>query len=109
MPEGRPYPKCFGPYLRYAISTDFRNFEFFDDNIFSLFLLVEFKRAEHAAADFEKGIASFARFGPEFGPGFPNVHPTRYATMRASKAALLDSTFDIWNEHVSKKSNCRSR
>jgi hypothetical protein len=103
MPDGRPYPKCFGPYLRYAISTDFRNFEFFDDKIFSLFLLVEFKRAEHAATDFENGMASFATFGPEFGPGFPNVHPTQYATIRASKAAVLDRrTVEFWNKHVSR-------
>ena len=43
MPEPRSYPKCFGPYLRYAISTDFRNFEFFDSKS-ALFFLVEFIR-----------------------------------------------------------------
>ena len=31
MPEGESYPRCFGPYLRYAISTDFEYFEFFDE------------------------------------------------------------------------------
>ena len=33
MPEGDMLTRseCFGPYLRYAISTDFEYFEFFDD------------------------------------------------------------------------------
>ena len=48
MPEDHRYPKCFGPYLRYAISTDFKYFEFFDDRYFKLFLLVEFKSAMDA-------------------------------------------------------------
>ena len=51
MPEDR-LPSCFDPYLRYAISTDFRNFQFFDEqhkfydeNHFRLFLFVEVKHA----------------------------------------------------------------
>ena len=37
------FPKCFDPYLRYAISTDFADFEFFHkDTAVKLFFLVEF-------------------------------------------------------------------
>ena len=42
------YASCFGPYLRYAISTSFKDFEPFDDK--ELLLLVEFNEA-HVAAD----------------------------------------------------------
>ena len=72
MPEGQFYPDCFGPYLRYAISTRFLYFSsfdqtisadqmnsaertistdhsiFFDDNTFKLFLLLEFKKPGQA-------------------------------------------------------------
>jgi hypothetical protein len=104
MPEVKAhhYPECFEPYLRYAISTDFRNFESFDEKTFSLFLLVELHEAK-LAADFERKIARFdAAFGPEFGREFgPYVGHTRYVTMRASKAAVLEhSAFDIWNDYV---------
>lgn len=44
MPDRKQYPKCFGPYLRYAISTEFDCFKFVDeDKNFNLFLLIEFK------------------------------------------------------------------
>lgn len=104
MSEGGQYPNCFETYLRYAISTDFRNFEFFDERVFSLYLLVELKQADQAQ-EFEKKIAAFdAAFGPEFGSAFgPHIDPTRYATMRASKAAVLErSAFPIWDEYVSR-------
>jgi hypothetical protein len=105
MPEGRPYPNCYEPYLRYAISTNFSNFQFFDERNFSLFLLVELKQAKHAA-DFERGMVNFgAVFGPEFGrPEFgPNIRRTRYVTMRAGTAAVLDyDAFDVWNKYVSR-------
>jgi hypothetical protein len=50
MRKEKSYPKCFDPYLRYAISTGFRNFDSFDDKgvlkrRFRLFLLVEFKES----------------------------------------------------------------
>lgn len=101
MPE-HALPKCFQTYLRYAISTDFRNFEFFDERHFSLLLLVELKRAEQAD-DFEKQMAKFdAALGPQFGREF-DVGRLRYVTMRASKAAVLHrDTVPIWDEYVSK-------
>src|SRR5258708_21690221 len=89
-------PNCFDPYLRYAISTDFENFKFSDDR--KLFLFVELKQAELVAA-FEKAMAN-RKFAAEFGP---NVGQTRYATLRAGKAAVLDGdAFRIWNEYVSR-------
>jgi hypothetical protein len=108
MPEGRPYPKCYEPYLRYAISTNFSNFEFFDERIFSLFLLVELKQANHAA-DFEGKMVNFgAVFGPQFGrPEFgPNIRRTRYVTMRAGTAAVLD--YDAGTS-MFPESSCRCR
>lgn len=108
MPEGH-LPNCFDPYLRYAISTDFRNFQFvdakrksFDEKNFKLFLLIELKRAE-LVAEFEKKMTSheFDRdFGAEFGP---NVGHTRYATLRCRKAAVTDSrALRLWREYVSR-------
>jgi hypothetical protein len=97
MPKGNDYPKSFGPYLRYAISTDFKYFKFFDDKNFKLFLLVEFKDAGHAAA-FEREMQD-ERLGVEFGPTDPK---SRYATIRGFKAAVGSPTFPSWNNHASR-------
>jgi hypothetical protein len=99
----RGLPKCFQTYLRYAISTDFRNFEFFDERTFSLLLLVELKRGKKAA-DFEKEMAQFdAALGPQFGPEFGPHVDLRYVTLRASKATVLErEAVAIWNEFVSR-------
>ena len=101
MPEDHRYPKCFGPYLRYAISTDFKYFEFFDDRYFKLFLLVEFKSAMDAR-EFEEEMDDDKRDdkpGIEFGPADPD---SRYATIRGFKAAVRPPTFGSWNNHVSR-------
>jgi hypothetical protein len=111
MPDRETYPSCFGPYLRYAIDSDFKNFStdfddfgkrflFFDENIFRLPLLVELKHAE-LVRDFEHAMGRPERFGAEFGP---DVGKTRYVTMRCRKAALTDQStaFPIWNEFVSR-------
>jgi hypothetical protein len=96
MPE-RELPKCFGPYLRYAIATDFRNFESFDERSFRLFFIVEFK-GEGSRRAFEKEMKD-TRFDIEFGPG--DEH-SRYATMRSGKAAVTErSAFPIWDKFVS--------
>ena len=95
------WPSCFGPYLRYAISTDFENFESFDNRSFKLFLLVEFvdDKAAHA---FDQEMAD-DRFDDkpdiEFGPTDPN---SRYATIRGRKAAVGQPTFHCWNKYVSR-------
>jgi hypothetical protein len=67
MPDRKQYPKCFGPYLRYAISTEFDYFKFVDeDKDFKLFLLIEFKTtgrgrefSRQRATEFVDGINSF--------------------------------------------------
>ena len=57
MPDGKTFPSCFGPYLRYAIDSNFENFvpdfedsektfRLFEEHRFRLFLLVELKRAD---------------------------------------------------------------
>jgi hypothetical protein len=94
MPE-RELPKCFGPYLRYAIATDFRNFEPFDEANSRLFLLVEFKEAG-SARKFEEEMK---KFDVELGPGDKRI---RYATLRSRKAAVTEqSAFRTWDSYVS--------
>ena len=108
MPEDH-LPSCFDPYLRYAISTDFSNFQFvdekhkfFDEKNFKLFLFVELKQAELVAV-FEQEMTDphyVSEFGAEFGP---NVGHTRYATLRCRKAAVTDShALRLWREYVSR-------
>src|SRR3954471_10067291 len=101
MPE-RELPKCFGPYLRYAIATDFRNFESFDEDSFKLFFLLEFK-GEGSARAFEREMTEpkdqkEPTFDVELGPG--DEH-SRYATLRSHKAAVTESSaFPIWDKFV---------
>ncbi len=98
MPEPRSYPKCFGPYLRYAISADFRNFEFFDLR-FALFFLLEFDSAEKDQR--KKFIDEIAR---NHG-GAVDLSPsngTRYATMFATKAAVAGAALDVWDRYISR-------
>ena len=98
------YPDCYEPYLRYAISTDFRNFEAFDEDRFALLLLVELHRADKVD-EFAKGMAGFgAALGPRFDDrNFPYVGRTRYVTMRAGKRAVIDdAAVSIWIEYVSR-------
>jgi hypothetical protein len=98
MAKSYRYPKCFGPYLRYAISTDFRNFEFFDEKNFKLFFLVEFKRAD-LLADFDRDM-NVAGVLVEFGPADDN---SRYVTARTDKSAALDAgPHRVWDKYVSK-------
>jgi hypothetical protein len=111
MPDGEIYPSSFGPYLRYAIDSDFENFltdfeDFgekfrrFGEDRFRLFLLVELKRAE-LVRRFENAMNERDEFGTEFGP---DVGETRYVTMRCRKAAVTDRhvAFRIWRQYVSR-------
>ena len=98
MPKSGRYAKCFDPYLRYAISTRFQNFEFFGNEKFRLFFLVEFKEA----AQPEKFAEEMAVAGSPvvFGPA---KDETRYATVHADISAVLGShAHRIWDKHVSK-------
>jgi hypothetical protein len=111
MPDGETYPSSFGPYLRYAIDSDFKNFStdfedfgkrfpFFDEDHFRLPLLVEVKHAG-LVREFERAMGGPEQFGAEFGP---DVGKTRYVTMRCRKAAVTDQStaFRIWRDFVSR-------
>lgn len=99
------YPTCFGPYLRYAISTNFENFEFFDGGAFTLFFLVEFREAG-LAEKFDRYMANIG-LPVKFGPTAEDPAHTRYSTMFASKSAVtnpdaIPTWKEIWEEHVSR-------
>jgi hypothetical protein len=98
MADAETLPRCFGPYLRYAISTEFRDFAPFDEGS-KLFLLVEFKRPDAQTPDpegeFDRAMSSFQI---QFGPANDD---TRYVTIRTDKAAVLSpSTVNSWNSYV---------
>src|SRR5215470_2232175 len=97
MADREQYPACFGPYLRYAIDSDFENFFtdlenfgnfgkklIFDENQFRLLLLIELKYAE-GVKPFEQAMNANETFGTEFGP---DIGDTRYATLRCKRAAV---------------------
>ncbi|MGY8684285.1 hypothetical protein Q2941_41995 [Bradyrhizobium sp. UFLA05-153] len=94
------FPNCFEPYLRYAIATDFKYFESFDEKGFKLFLLVEFIDVQHAeqfGGEMDNDNHPHAPPGIEFGPSDP---ASRFTTMRGFKAAVGPSTFQSWIDHV---------
>ena len=108
MPEPDRYPNCYEPYLRYAISTGFENFKFFDERNSKLLLLLELNQADQAKA-FAQDMEKFgAVYGPEFDEAFgdqfkPPFDQTRYLTMRADKAAVLNpAAFPFWIAFVSR-------
>jgi hypothetical protein len=98
MSEDRNFPACFGPYLRYAIATDFKHFKFFDDKTYKLYFLAEFKKFE-GVGNFRKAMKD-AGFPVQLGPANDK---TPYATVHTGKAAVLDSSaLKIWSDHVSR-------
>ncbi len=103
MADREQYPKCFDPYLRYAISTEFRDFEFFEES--RLFFLVEFKQAG-AAGDFEHAMIAPNPPGQPHPDRAVEVGPadeeTRYVTVRGKRAAVEPSAFYIWENFVSR-------
>lgn len=116
MPESQIYPKCFDPYLRYAISTGFEYFNsfdemnffdernFFDDTNFKLFLLAEFKKPGQADEFAEKMNNILPEPSVDLGPADDN---TPYATMRTLTMAVTaalhgGAVFDLWEYYVSR-------
>ncbi|MXQ14640.1 hypothetical protein [Microvirga makkahensis] len=104
MLERDTYPKCFDPYLRYAISSNFGNFELPDGKKerSRLFFLVEFKEAgretEFAAQMNEAGLSVVLG---------PAGSTTRFATLHAAREAVIKAVngsvaFDIWEKYVSR-------
>jgi hypothetical protein len=98
MADGDQYPRCFGPYLLYAISTNFRDFAPFDDGSL-LFFLVEFKQPDAQTPDPEgEFVKAMSGFQIQFGPADDN---TRYVTIRTHKPAVFSSgALDSWNKYV---------
>ena len=104
MPELDTYPKCFGPYLLYAISTGFENFEFSDEkrSSFRLFFLAEFNEAGQES-EFAKEMKE-ARFSIVIDPADDHIP---YATLHTDKEAVVNAVsgtdaFKIWEKYVSR-------
>ena len=101
MPNGKSYPRCFDPYLRYAISTKFKNFDFFKEQHFKLFFLVEFKPTEPEKQTdptefFKHEMEAAGVVDVEFGP----ANGTLYRTLRTSTSAVLKrAAKKIWDKH----------
>src|SRR5450759_5369632 len=97
MPEGQIYPRCFDPYLRYAISTGFEYFNsfdetnffdernVFDDTNFKLLLLVEFKKPGQADEFAEKMNNILPEPSVDLSPADDH---TPFATMRTLTTAV---------------------
>lgn len=85
-------PRCFGPYLRFAISTDFSHFSFFDDESL-LFFLVEFR--EDAKPDEFARKMREAHSPVDLGPS----DDTRYFSMLTVKSAVFVDA-GIWEKFV---------
>ena len=91
-------PRCFGPYLRYAIKAEFQNFEPFDNATFKLLLIVKFKSLK-ASDEFLRRMEA-PGMGPaikvELGPAHPDA---LHLSVRATRAAVVSSTtIDIWHD-----------
>jgi len=109
MRDGDNYPESFGPYLRYAISTGFRNFALLDRNPPSfdrsrrdLFFLVKFHKAGQAE-DFARDLQAIAPGNPEFRVEYgPEEKNFQHVTMLAGRAVLGSETFGTWDGYVSR-------
>jgi hypothetical protein len=101
MSDARSFPECFDPYLRYAITHNFINFEFFDeDHEFRLFFLVEFRHADQANK-FEAALNEL-KLDAALGPIAEN-HLMRYRTLRAAKGAVTErAAVDLWDQYVTR-------
>src|SRR5262249_26782455 len=104
MPKSDSYPTCFDPYLRYAISTRFRDFEFFDEEHFKLFFLVEFKPTAPGtrtdpATQFEKEMEAAGVTPIQF----DRPNGTLYRTLRTTTSAVFkQSARPIWDKYFSR-------
>ncbi|WP_065751612.1 hypothetical protein [Bradyrhizobium paxllaeri] len=112
MPDGESYPNCFGPYLRYAISTNFEYFAFFDERAnFRLFLLAEFKKAGQQDEFVDRLNAALSDLYPgssspsvDLGPADDNIP---FATVRAPTTAVTPVApggplFVLWEQYISR-------
>jgi hypothetical protein len=98
------FPECFDPYLRYAISTGFADFDFFrKDPDVELLFLVEFDQHVADRPDPEKDFADAMKpykIEVEFGPANDR---TRYRSLRTERAAVLDpNAVTKWDDYFSR-------
>jgi hypothetical protein len=112
MPDRKSYPKCFGPYLRYAISTHFEHFVFFDERQnFKLFLLAEFNYSGQQEEFVDRLNAALS--DPHSDSSAPTVDlgPANddipFATLRAPTKAVTPAEpgspiFVLWEQYVSR-------
>ena len=94
---GPAVPGCFGLYLRYAISTNFTNFESFDDATLKLFLLVAFKQHGSATA-FAGRMQQEAGILVELGPD--SDHGRHATAFTASAGVTKPEALAIWKDCV---------
>jgi hypothetical protein len=103
MPVTDDFPKCFDPYLRFAISTKFRPFQPFDGQL-RLFLLGEFKELATKAVKlaFSKDMTAAGGGDIEYGPA---DEKTRYVTLRTGEDAVLtEKALAVWDRFFSRVS-----
>jgi len=102
MPAKTELAKCFDPYLRYAIWTEFGPFGSVDQK-HRLFFLGEFK--ELATKDVKQAFINDMRTiahveGLEFGPTDEKI---RHVTLRTKKNAVLaPKTMAVWDTYFSR-------
>ena len=94
---GPAVPGCFGPYLRYAISTNFTNFESFDDATLKLFLLVAFKQPGTATA-FAGRMRQEAGILVDLGPD--SDHGRHATAFTGSAGVRKPEALAIWEDCV---------
>lgn len=91
------FPQCFGPYLRYAIVTNFSDFKLLKKRKQKLFLLVAFKRAGSASA-FVEAMRREVSIEVELGP---DSEQRRFTTVLTSSAGVSKpGTAAIWDAFV---------
>src|SRR5271165_3216953 len=101
-------PECFGPYLRYAITTKFRNFEnvykYDESQKFKLLLLVEFKAGVswNNFLDAMNAGNGQDKFAVVLGWKTSLENNSRYATVHCKKAAVESDGWAIWDEYASR-------
>ncbi|MCW5701311.1 MAG: hypothetical protein AB7I42_07460 [Bradyrhizobium sp.] len=102
MPAGYEFAKCFDPYLRYAISTEFGPFEPLDGKA-RLFFLGELKKlaTKSVKQEFVDDMRETANVDDiEFGPPDEKIH---YVTLRTKKNAVLTpKVYTVWDKHFSR-------
>jgi hypothetical protein len=103
MPVTDDFPKCYDPYLRYAIFTEFRPFQPSQGNA-RLFFLGEFKElaTKGVKQAFLDAMGEAHAGGIEFGP---TDGKTPFVTLRTVKDAVLkEAALEVWDRFFTRLS-----